>query len=172
MTTFEIASLFRGAERLLIVGGGIVALYLGYRLFISGFAGGQTGEFVGKSLSIRLIKVGPGVFFALFGTFVLIAMTWQNIVMPIPNGNPNIGGFTFFGMSEKSRIERIIEDIGAIKTMIADGSGSKGAIVKALTQNQKTLARIYLGEEIYDKCEYNPPKKSDKDCQIYKRMIK
>ena len=29
MSVIEIVSLFRGAERLLIVGGGIVALYLG-----------------------------------------------------------------------------------------------------------------------------------------------
>ena len=173
MSIIEILSLFRGAERLLIVGGGIVALYLGYRLFVAGFVGNQSGEFAGKSFFIKLIKVGPGVFFALFGTCVLVVMIWANLTMQISNKEGGLTtSYSYFGSAEESRIERIIEDIGVIKTLVADETASKENIRRALTTTQKALARTRLGEKIYEKCEHNPPEKLDNDCQIYKKMIK
>jgi hypothetical protein len=64
----------RELERLLIVAGGIVAVVLGYRLFINLPMLEQRGT--GKiqlpgGVSIYLSRIGPGVFFALFGTGVL-----------------------------------------------------------------------------------------------------
>jgi hypothetical protein len=64
----------RELERLLIVAGGIVAVVLGYRLFINLPMLDANGE--GKielpgGVSIYLSRIGPGVFFALFGIAVL-----------------------------------------------------------------------------------------------------
>ena len=172
MNAIEVALLFRGVERLMIVFGEIFALYLGYRLFVRGFVGGQEGELLGKSLTIRLVKVGPGIFFALFGTCVLTAMTWQSIVMSPAGEISNPTNLSFFGTTEKSRLERIIEDIGAIKTLIIKEHATTDQSVSSLTTSQKNLARTFLGNEIYEKCEFDAENESDQDCEIYKSLIK
>jgi hypothetical protein len=58
--------------RILIVSGGILSIYLGYRLFA--IVQTKQGDFrikTGQNLEIRLSDVAPGVFFALFGASVL-----------------------------------------------------------------------------------------------------
>src|SRR5437867_4333066 len=63
---------FRMLERILGVLIGAILIYLGYRLFLSlpGKRGrnGGTGDFsFAGGNKVKLSKVGPGVFFALFG---------------------------------------------------------------------------------------------------------
>jgi hypothetical protein len=63
----------RGIERLLVVLAGGLAIYLGYRLFIA-MPNAERGS--GKvnlpgGVSIFLSRVGPGVFFSLFGAIVI-----------------------------------------------------------------------------------------------------
>ena len=63
----------RYLERLVVVLAGMQAIWLGYRLFIA-MPNGQRGD--GKvqlpgGISIFVTRVGPGVFFALFGSLVL-----------------------------------------------------------------------------------------------------
>ena len=70
--------LMRAVERLLIVGAGAGAIYLGYRLFL---AMPNRDRSSGKlelpgGISIFLSRVGPGVFFSLFGAAV-VAMALQ-----------------------------------------------------------------------------------------------
>ena len=63
----------RAAERLLIVFFAGVSIWMGWKLFLK--QGGQTdhqAELSYKDLLIRLRKVGPGIFFALFGVGVMI----------------------------------------------------------------------------------------------------
>jgi hypothetical protein len=70
-----IAVAARHLERLLIVLGGALSIYLGYRMFLAiPRAASETGE--GKlelpgGVSIYVTRVGPGVFFALFGAVIL-----------------------------------------------------------------------------------------------------
>lgn len=64
---------FRGLERLLVITAGALSIYLGYRLFLR-MPERREGE--GKfglpgGISIYLSRVGPGVFFALFGAVVV-----------------------------------------------------------------------------------------------------
>lgn len=64
----------RELERMLIVGGGIVAVVLGYRLFINlpMLEADGTGKIqLPGGVSIFLSRIGPGIFFALFGSAVL-----------------------------------------------------------------------------------------------------
>lgn len=66
-----IAVLFRSLERLLIMASGTLAIWLGYRLFDkvvsdTGSVAASRGEW-----SIKLQRIGPGVFFALFGAAIL-----------------------------------------------------------------------------------------------------
>lgn len=63
----------RSVERLLVVLAGALAIYLGYRLFID-MPNAERGS--GKvnlpgGISIFLSRVGPGVFFSLFGAIVI-----------------------------------------------------------------------------------------------------
>lgn len=67
-----IVMLVRMLERILAVGVGAIAIYLGYRLFV--LLPTQTdsaGKIELPGYSVVLSKVGPGVFFALFGSIVL-----------------------------------------------------------------------------------------------------
>lgn len=62
----EILASSRALERLLIVSFSGVSLVLGWNLFRAGILTEQQAEFAAKHWSIRLQRVGPGVFFALF----------------------------------------------------------------------------------------------------------
>jgi hypothetical protein len=65
--------ILRGAERILVDLGGALAVYLGYQLFLR-MPSRERGE--GKfelpgGISIYVSRVGPGVFFSLFGAAIL-----------------------------------------------------------------------------------------------------
>lgn len=61
----------RVIERLFIVGFSGLSLILGWNLFVRGILVDQEASGGYKGWKITLRKVGPGVFFALFGTIVL-----------------------------------------------------------------------------------------------------
>ncbi len=61
----------RVIERLLIVTFGGLSLVLGWNLFRASIFKSQEAEFSTGSVKIKLIRVGPGVFFALFGAAIL-----------------------------------------------------------------------------------------------------
>jgi hypothetical protein len=70
----ETLMLFRGVERLAIVAAGVLLIYFGFRLFLAlPTAHGSDGKLEMPSASVTVSRVGPGVFFAVFGTFLL----WQ-----------------------------------------------------------------------------------------------
>ena len=73
--------LFRGCERLIVVGAGALAIWLGYRLFDRVVS--DKGAFEGKigEWQIKLQRVAPGVFFALFGASILVVA----LGFPIPS---------------------------------------------------------------------------------------
>jgi hypothetical protein len=58
-------------ERLLIVAGGILSIYFGYRLFSITANHAATGTLKSQLAEISISKVGPGVFFALFGAYII-----------------------------------------------------------------------------------------------------
>ncbi len=63
----------RAIERLLVVIGGGLAIYLGYRLFLAmpNVERGTGKVSLPGGVSIYLSRVGPGVFFSLFGAIVI-----------------------------------------------------------------------------------------------------
>lgn len=73
----------RQTERLLIVFGGILAIVLGYRLFMNLplLERGAGKIQLPGGISIFLTRIGPGVFFALFGTGVLGYSLHQSITV-------------------------------------------------------------------------------------------
>jgi hypothetical protein len=64
--------MLRMVERIIVSLGGILSVYLGYRLFIvASVKTDSGGSFKSALFSASLTKVGPGVFFALFGAYVM-----------------------------------------------------------------------------------------------------
>ncbi|MCP4986788.1 MAG: hypothetical protein GY928_12275 [Colwellia sp.] len=78
MDTFTIAVVLRATERIVVVAVGGLAIYLGYRLFLSmPERDRSSGKFeLPGGTSIFLTRIGPGAFFALFGT-VVIALSFH-----------------------------------------------------------------------------------------------
>lgn len=73
MSTFLDPILFRGVERLITVIFGGLSIYWGFRLFDRVYQTSGELEAKGASFSINLRKVGPGVFFALFGMAIMVS---------------------------------------------------------------------------------------------------
>lgn len=63
----------RGIERLAIVGLSGLSLVLGWDLFRRGVVIAQNGDLQGHGWRVRLQRVGPGIFFALFATAAFIS---------------------------------------------------------------------------------------------------
>ena len=64
--------IMRMLERILVVCGGILCVYLGYLLFhIAVLKQESAGKFKSALFEFTATKVGPGVFFALFGAYIL-----------------------------------------------------------------------------------------------------
>lgn len=72
METIEQLILFRGIERLIITLFSGLSLVLGWHLFKIGVLSEQKSEIKAGDIWIKLQKVGPGVFFALFGVVVFV----------------------------------------------------------------------------------------------------
>jgi hypothetical protein len=64
--------IMRMLERILVVCGGILCVYLGYLLFhIAVLKQESAGKFQSALFEFTATEVGPGVFFALFGAYIL-----------------------------------------------------------------------------------------------------
>jgi len=81
MSTDTLAVVMRMVERSLIVSGGILSIFLGYRLFCLGIDKTQ-GEAVAFGISLK--NFGPGLFFAALGAFVLITSMRASIKTGTP----------------------------------------------------------------------------------------
>lgn len=61
----------RAIERIIIVIFAGTSIVLGWHLFKIGVVSPQSGDFSGKGFKFSLQKVGPGIFFSLFGAVIL-----------------------------------------------------------------------------------------------------
>lgn len=64
--------IFRGIDRLLITIGGVISIWLGYKLFSKALPNDGTFDGGIGSWTVRMQNIAPGVFFALFGVCSLI----------------------------------------------------------------------------------------------------
>lgn len=64
--------MWRFIERIIIAFIGGFSLWMGWNLFRNGIFTMQNADFKAAGFSLKLNKVGPGIFFALFGTFILV----------------------------------------------------------------------------------------------------
>ena len=103
----------RFVERLLVVGGGILAVYCGYRLFLampSRERGAGKLELPG-GVSIHLSRIGPGVFFSLFGAVILSLSFHYSVSLNVPTETARLaqgdnGRVSFQGLAVLPEPER------------------------------------------------------------------
>lgn len=113
MTITNVAVILRMLERSLIVSGGILSIYLGYRLFVLGIDNTQ-GEAIAFGIELR--NFGPGLFFAALGTVILVTSMGaairtrpeltNEVTSEIQAGKAaeqHAGGVVFFGIEDPSR---------------------------------------------------------------------
>jgi hypothetical protein len=104
---------FRSAERILVAAGGIVALILGYRLFAQTDNNESAMEAqAGEKYLLRLQRIGPGIFFALFGSALLAIVMYSNVDVSFPTArwaatapvtNVHFGGDTYGSATPKEK---------------------------------------------------------------------
>ena len=90
-----IAIVARHLERLLIVVGGGLSIVLGYQMFLA-IPRTEKDEGEGKvelpgGISIYVTRVGPGVFFALFGAIILGLGLQQGLKLEVREQRPAVG---------------------------------------------------------------------------------
>ena len=120
MDATQITPLIRMMERSLIVLGGILAVYLGYKLFVLGID--KTQGSASAFNMVELKNFGPGLFFAALGAIILVTSMRAAIrVEPVSSvkpkaetdsltiksglkGQPQKSPATFFGMEDPNRI--------------------------------------------------------------------
>lgn len=85
----------RSFERILVVLIGGLSIYLGYLLFkhMPEKSDSQGKIVLPGGISVFLTRVGPGVFFALFGTFVVGASFYFTVTVQMTNGTKVYSGF-------------------------------------------------------------------------------
>jgi len=93
LCTLGDAVFWRGCERVVIVLGGIIAIYLGYRLYCLGVVKGRTTSKLSwrEVGEIAVAGGGPGMAFVGFGAFILGAALWTGGAK-VENRNDNLEG--------------------------------------------------------------------------------
>jgi hypothetical protein len=86
MSTEEIFATGRVVERLMICAFAGLSLTYGWNLFRVGVLNEQSAEMAAKGWRVNLKRVGPGVFFALFGCVVLAVSLRSPLALPLGPG--------------------------------------------------------------------------------------
>jgi hypothetical protein len=110
--------LLRMGERILAVIIGGICIFLGYRLFlcIPEQRKGEANIGLPGGVSIFITRVGPGVFFALFGTIIVAISFFKNIVVDgniMSAANTEQHSFAGMGTSDQSTDQKVRADARA-----------------------------------------------------------
>jgi hypothetical protein len=159
MDVNEIATLMRGFERLAIVFVSGIAVYMGAKLFLQGVITEQSAEIEGAGWKLKLIKVGPGIFFALFGSSVLIySVTNQLYLSKDPfKRDEGSGGFISLAYSTGGVLNTFSQVAEATKLVENSEAGtSLGTdLSKAntlLRKSRREMVYMYFGKEVFEEC--------------------
>jgi hypothetical protein len=131
----------RFLERIVIALGGILSIWLGFKLFsIAEIKRESSGTFKSAVATMTVTKVGPGVFFALFGAFILYTGITTTVSI---NGNAQL--------ASRSRVVSVVNDTNlAIEQLreeidkLPDGE-IKSKLIKMVNSIQNSSIR-FIGE--------------------------
>jgi hypothetical protein len=90
MDLILVTALMRALERLLAIGSGLLAIYLGFRLFLAlpEVEPGAGRIKLPGGISIYLTRIGPGVFFSLFGSLIIALSFYFGVAASETQGLP------------------------------------------------------------------------------------
>lgn len=103
-------ALARSLERLGIVAVAGLSIWAGFRLFQVASESEANANIEGHGIKLSLTRVGPGVFFSLFGSIVLIYALASPVKLPIHNKNKDnqsqglAGDHVNYGMDGKNNL--------------------------------------------------------------------
>jgi hypothetical protein len=152
-------SYFRGAERLLIVFFGGMSLLLGWHLFKLGVVRDQRAEIKKGDFAVNLQKVGPGVFFALFGAAILVISIIYGLKSGAKNDDEGGSGPSYFvvNSSKQDNFEKVkaINTLRSISRLPPDSDFSvmKTKLLRSQAQLHKirdALIEASVGKKKYD----------------------
>jgi hypothetical protein len=152
----------RTIERLLTVGFSGLSIVLGWSLFKARLLKDQTAEFTSKSWTLRLERVGPGIFFALFGVLGLLYAQMHPLHLTgddkARSSAESRGGievnYSGPGRDDARNELRAINTIDSIAIPAAEAhpnSGERAAVEKAKTildSRKQYLLRLELGDSL------------------------
>jgi len=155
MPADQIFALGRVVERLLICTFGGISLVLGWNLFRVGVVNQQTAELSAKGWRVNLKRVGPGVFFALFGTTVLALSLRSPLSLPLQSaGNVRAGApGTQSGKNEEAVVtyahgedpeiaKNWVASINTVEQIVTKDKLATTAEQQAISRSEKSLAQL------------------------------
>jgi hypothetical protein len=171
MDLILIAALMRALERLLAIGSGLLSIYLGFRLFLAlpEVEPGAGRIKLPGGISIYLTRVGPGVFFSLFGSMIIALSFYFGVTASetqgVPVASQLAGGQpvgtqrTFTGAAaegadadpqgrqvERATVERMIRDLNRVPALMRDDLAPRD---RDLVQTLDTT-KVRLMREVWD----------------------
>lgn len=133
--------LLRMTERILSVGAAAMTIYFGYRLFVLvPTQQNSDGKIALPNFSVVLTKVGPGVFFALFGAAIL----YQSLSSSI-----KVDATSFSGTMERDPAAAAVRPDAASTAEAIDAAAARRDI-EALSCMQTQLAAAGRGSAAAD----------------------
>jgi hypothetical protein len=151
-----VLAISRAVERLIADSMFGVSLILGWNLFRVGILHDQTAEASGKGWKIRLQKVGPGVFFALFGAAGLIVALQRPLDIKMSSEGGSIGYSVSSATGENGDVLEYVKALTTAESLGMRDNGThsaeKDALLKAkpiLEQHRQFILRAYWKDK-YD----------------------
>lgn len=132
----------RAFERLLIVLFSGVSIILGWHLFKVGVVDQQSASLSGKGYKFTLQKVGPGVFFSLFGSIVMSVALINGLTKTTVNktsGNTKKEEFRYANSAQQSELSRLTTAINTLDLIKIDSSSPYETHRKAVQKSLELL---------------------------------
>jgi len=125
----EIVSILRMVERLLVVGFAGLSIYLGYRLFFQLPSEQQNeGKFELPGIKIVLTKVGPGIFFSVFGSIILLQSLHEKIELSKNGADDSV----VHNQTARQHFVGATEPVVMVKNNITGITSKRAAIIEQL----------------------------------------
>jgi hypothetical protein len=148
--SFMVVVLTRATERILLVLVGALAIYLGYSLFryipstAKGSALGEGKIELPGGVSIFLTRIGPGVFFAVFGIAVIGYSVTRpvNLDFPVATTVASTAGLHYSGMTEADLVRN------SAPSVAGPGPGDVVARLNGLYQNAQRHMNTVEAEDL------------------------
>ena len=150
--SFMVVVLTRATERILLVLVGALAIYFGYSLFrlipstAKGSALGEGKIELPGGVSIFLTRIGPGVFFALFGIAVIGYSVTRPVNLDFPEATTvaSTAGLHYSGMTEADQVRNSAPSAA----VAGPGPGDVVARLNGLYQNAQRQMNTVEAEDL------------------------